>query len=129
MVKLVAVLNEQIRADSGKALRIQRQDILQPQNRVSEQTTDQAEQQHGEGVLLPIVLLVRVDAHNAIGPALERAQNRIEPGLALRIEHLQQIKPHRLRDHRKRDDIECELNPAGSLHNRFLRISPGGSWR
>ena len=67
----------------------------------------QTEHQHGEGVLFPVVLFVGIDTHDAIRPALQRPQHRIEPGLAVDIEHAQQIKPHRLRDQRERDDIEA----------------------
>ena len=48
----------------------------------------------------------------AIGQPLQRTEHRIEPGPAVRIEHLHQIKPHRLRDQRERDEVEGELNPA-----------------
>ncbi len=59
-----------IRTDAGKLLRIEGKKILQPQNRVGEQAADQTEQQHCEGVLLPVVLFIRIDTHDAISPAL-----------------------------------------------------------
>ena len=59
---------------------------------------------------------------NAIGEPLERPEHRVEPGFAVRIEHLDEIKAHRLGDQRERDDVERELNPAGSLHSRSLEF-------
>ena len=102
--------------------------MLQAQNRVGEQAAHQAEQQHGERVLLPIVFLVRIHSHHAIGEPLQRPQHRVEPGFAIRIEHLHQIKPHRLGDQHERDDVEGKLNPARSLHMAILRIFPAESW-
>ena len=117
----------EMRAHRAESLRIQRQDMLQPQNRVSEQATHQAEEQHGEGVLFPIVLFAGIDSHQAIGQSLQRTQHRIEPGSAIGIEHLQQIKPHRLGDQHERDKVESELKPTGSLHGSSLRIFPAES--
>ena len=52
-------VERQIRRQRAKALRIERQKILQPQNRISEHAAHQAEQQHGPGVLPPVLLLLR----------------------------------------------------------------------
>ena len=122
VVKLTAVLKARSRAHRAESLRIQRQEILQTQNRVSEKATHQAEEQHGEGVLFPIVLFAGIDSHQSICQSLQWTQHRIEPGPAVGIEHLQQIKPHRLGDQHKRDKVEGELKPAGSLHSRSLEF-------
>ena len=72
VVKLTAVLNARCCAERAESLRIERQQMLQAQNGVGEQATHQAEEQHGERVLLPIVLLARIDAHQPIGQPLQR---------------------------------------------------------
>ena len=59
---------------------------------------------------------------SAIGEPLQRSEHRIEPGPAVGIEHLQQVKPHRLGDQRERDEVEGELKPAGSLHGCSLEF-------
>ena len=111
-------------AHRSESLRIQRQDILQTQNRVSEEATHQTEEQHGEGVLFPIVLFAGIDSHQSICQSFQWTQHRIEPGPAIGIEHLQQIKPHRLGNQHKRDKVEGKLKPAGSFHgssSKFFR--------
>ena len=94
-------VERQVRAQRAEALRIERQQMLQPQDRVGEQAAHQAEQQHGEGVLLPVLLLVRLHAHQPIGEPLQRPEHRVEPGPAIGIEHPHEIKPHRLGDQRR----------------------------
>ena len=62
--------------------------------------------------MLPMLLLRRIDAAEAIGEALERAQERIEPGAALRVEHLKQVQAERLGDEQKQAQIKRQLKPA-----------------
>src|SRR5262249_52481558 len=110
---------------SAESLRIEREEILQPQNRVGEQATNQTEQEHGKRVLLPIVFLVWIDTSQPIGRGFERPQNRIEPCSAVCIEHLQQIQAQGLGNQRKRCEEESELKPAVQLH---VKIFPDESW-
>ncbi len=112
VVKLTAVLKARSGTDRAESLRVERQPLLQSQDRVSEQTTHQAEEQHGERILRPIVLLPGIDPYRAVGATLQWPQHRIEPCSAVGIEHLQQVKSHRLRDERERHDIHGKLNPA-----------------
>ncbi len=42
----------------------------------------------------------------------------VEPCLAVGVEHLQEIKPHRFRNRRQHDDKKGELQPARRLHKR-----------
>ncbi len=79
-------------------MRIQREQMLQPQDAVGEEAAHQAEQQHGEGVLLPILLSLGLNAHQPIGQPLKRLEDRVEPGSAIGIEHLHQVKAHRFSD-------------------------------
>jgi hypothetical protein len=83
--------------------------MLQPQDRVSEDASNQAEEQHGQRILLPILLLICLHTHQAIGEPLQRFQDRVKPRFAVHVEHTHEIKPHRLRDGRERDDEQNQL--------------------
>ena len=110
----------------AEALRIERQQVLQAQNCVGKNATDQTEKQHGERVLFPIVLLVGAHSHQAIREPLQRTEHRVEPGFAVRIEHAQEIKPHWFRNHHKCDNVERELKPSIGVHShssKFLRAN------
>ena len=61
-------------------------------------------------------------AHEAVGEPLERTEHGVEPGAAMGVEHLHEVKAHGLRDRREGDDVEGELEPAGSLHKRLVKI-------
>jgi hypothetical protein len=108
-------------------LRIQGQKILQTQDRIGEQAAHQTEEQHGERVLLPIVLFAGVNTHGAIGEPLDWSQHRIEPRSAIRVENVHQIEAHRLCHQGERDQINRELNPTRGLH-WDVRIFQAGSW-
>ena len=122
VVKLTAVLNARSGRERAEALRIQRQMVLQAQDGVGEQAAHQAEQQHGPGILPPVLLLVGAHAHEPVGEPLQRTKHGVEPGAAIGVEHLHEIKAHGFRDRREGDDVEGELQPAGNLHRRFVKI-------
>ena len=113
----------------AKMLRIQRQILLQPQNRVGEKAAHQAKDQHREGVLLPALLLLRIHAENAVGEFFQRAQHRVEPGAAVRIEHAVDIQTERLGDEDERADEEREFQPLMGVHKfgalKFFRPQHG----
>jgi hypothetical protein len=119
VVKLTAVLNARCCDSAPKMLRIQWQILLQPQNRVGEKAAHQAEEQHREGVLLPALLLLRIHAERAVGKFFQRAQHRVEPGAAVRIEHAVDIQTERLGDEDERADVEREFQPLMSVHRIF----------
>ena len=97
-------------------LRVERQHILQPENPISEQHRDEAENKHRDRVLLPIVLLLGIDAQHFVSETLDRLKDGIEKSLAARVENASQVKAERLRDKKKRGNVKCELNPAVSVH-------------
>ena len=66
-------VERQVRADGSKTLRIERQPLLQPQNGVGKEAAHQAEQQHGKGVFLPILLPIVLNSHQPIGQPLRAA--------------------------------------------------------
>ena len=61
-------------------------------------------------------------AHDPIGQAFERFEHRVEPGFAVGVEHLHEVKPHRFGDERERADVKGELEPAGSVHRQSLKF-------
>ena len=60
--KLTAVLKLSAGADRGQVVRVERQVLLQPQQRVGEQEAHQAERQQRHGVAAPPLLALFVDA-------------------------------------------------------------------
>ena len=72
VVKLDAVLNARSGLTAPKTLRIERQKMLQPKNRVSENATHETEKQHRKRVLFPILFLLRIHAHDPISEPLQR---------------------------------------------------------
>ena len=92
VVKLVAVLKARSGLSAAEALRIERQQLLHPQNDVSEQATHQAEKQHGQARILSNPAPGRgCDAHQSIGDPLQGLHDGIQPGPALGIQHLHQV--------------------------------------
>ena len=97
-------------------LRIERQKLLQPQNGVGEQAAHEAENQHRERVLFPVVFLRRVHAQHAVGQFFQRAQNRVEPGAAVGVEHAIDIQTERFGDEHERGDVKREFQPLMGVH-------------
>ncbi len=61
---------------------LQRQEGLQAQNRVGHQHGEEAENQHGNGVLLPMLFLFGIDAAKAVGErstGLKRGSSQVRP--------------------------------------------------
>ena len=69
----------QVGRDGAEALRVERQQLLQPLHRVEHQHRDDAEQQQRDGVLGPSHLVRLVDAGQPVDQPLDRPQHRIEP--------------------------------------------------
>jgi len=123
----------EVRCQAGEALRIERQAILVAQDEIGEQQPDEAEGQQGKRVADPALLLLRMDAADAVGEPLDGTDDPVEPGFAPDIEHLHQIKPEWLCDEQERDDIERELEPgSGVVHDqgqsrrlKFFRTEDG----
>ncbi len=76
----------------------------------------QAEHKHRHGVLLPILLLFRLQPHDSIEKPLNRLQERIEKCFSLRIEHADKVKAHRLCQQEKNRDVKDKLNPSENIH-------------
>jgi hypothetical protein len=93
--------------------------ILVAQDEVGGQHPDEAEGQQRDRVADPALLLERIDAADAVRQPLDGLDDPVEPCAALRIEHLHQVEPERLRDEQERADVERELEPGvGIVHVR-----------
>ena len=111
----------QIGGHRSESLRVEGQPVLQSQDGVGEKAADQAQEQHGERVLPPILFLIWIDADEPIGEPLEGLESSVQPGAAVRVEHLGQIEPHRFSDGCQREDVEEQFNPAVVFH-RLLEL-------
>ena len=72
--------------------------MLQPQDGIGEEATRHAEQEHSQGVLLPIVLSVGIHPKHSISEPFNRLKPPIEPGASVGIEHLRQVEAHGFRN-------------------------------
>ena len=121
-------VERQVGTERAQALGIERQQVLHPQDDVGEEATHQAEEQHGNSVLLPILLLVRLRAHHAIGDSLQGFEDRVEPGPAFRIQDLHEVQAHRFRNQGEGRHKQHKLQPINRAHEGVLRISPAEAW-
>ncbi len=115
-------VERQMLRQRAELLRIERQKLLQPQNRVGEQAAHEAEQQHRERVLLPVVFLRRVHAQHAVSQFFQRAQDRVEPGAAVGVEHAVDIQAERLGDQHERGDIQRQFQPLMGSSWQWLKF-------
>ena len=90
--------------------------MLEPEHGVGEQQPGQAEDEEGPGVLLPILLLFRVDAEEPVEQPLDGLDGPVEPGLPVGLEDPDEIEAHGLRDEEQDPQEERQLNPAGEIH-------------
>jgi hypothetical protein len=73
-----------------KALRIERQHALQPEQRVEPQHADSAKEDHRDRVFVPFLLNIRLDAGEAVEGAFDRADNWGEerPAIVENVRHV-----------------------------------------
>ena len=82
VTKLMAVLKDEVGRNGAEALRIERQQALQPQQRVEQQKARRIEGQHGERVGLPVLLRAVIAAQAAKCPLDGREHGRESGPLA-----------------------------------------------
>jgi len=113
-------VERQVGRERGKVLGVQQrlegQLVLQPQNRIGEHAAHRAEQQHGDGVLQPVLLAVRRHAHEAAGDFFQRLEEGIKPRPAFRIENLDEIEAHGFGDEGEGGHEQAELEPVKRAH-------------
>ena len=114
-------VEREMRLDAGEVLRIPGHpaESLNALDQVEHQHADAAEQQHRDGVFLPIHLVRCVDARAAIEQPLERPQNRIEKRLLAR-KHAGHKNAQRLGDRQQHDKKQNDLKPAVRSHGQNL---------
>ena len=77
-------VQRQVLLHAGHALGIEGQEVLQPQHRVERGEAGEIEQQHGDGIGQPMLLLLGIDARDPIDDALDGPQHGAEEGRARR---------------------------------------------
>ena len=75
-------VERQVRGRALKTLRIERQQVLEPEDQIEHDEAGHAEHQHGDAVAEPVLALGRIDPESAVEDTLHRSQHRIEPGLS-----------------------------------------------
>ena len=96
-------------------LRVQWQQVLQPQNGICEKNAYEAERQHGNGVLLPVLLLLGVHSQEKIQDSFHRPEHRAQERRPLPVQHLEEINAHRAGQHQQNAYEQCELEPPESV--------------
>ncbi len=108
----------QIGAERAKALRIQRQQVLYPENKISEKQADKAEHEHRDGIFLPVLLLFSIHPEKPVKQQFHRLQDGIEKRASFAVQNAKQVKSHRFGQEQEQADKGCELQP--SIHVHFV---------
>ena len=126
MVKLAAVLKARSGGDRAEALRVERQQPLQPQDRVEQQHAGEIEEQHRDRIGRPVLLGLGLDAGEAVEAALDGPKHRREER-ALAREDARHVAAERPDGRDDENAEEKDLSPADECHgapqNRSGRIS------
>jgi hypothetical protein len=100
----------------SEPLRVERQQVLEAQDRIGEDDPDQAECQEGNRVPLPILLRLRVDPQKAVEEPLDGLERGVEERRPIRVQDPVEIDAHRLGDEQEYAQENSELNPAETIH-------------
>jgi hypothetical protein len=109
-------VEREIRTHRAEVLRIERQDSLQAENAIGEQAADKTEHQEGKGVLLPGLLLLRLNAEEPVEQPFEGAEERVEKRLSLSVQHPKDVKPHGFCQPEKQGHKQHQLKPSVDCH-------------
>ncbi len=111
---------------AGEMLRIQREQVLEAQDKIGEQHPDEAEGQQCNRVGQPRLFFGGIDATDPIREPLDGTHGAVEPRPTVRIEHLHQVKTEGLGEQKERAEEQRELEPGvGRVHLEFLRSQHG----
>ena len=102
----------EVRRQTGEILRVKRKMVLVPQDEIGEQHAHEAEQQHGNRVAHPALLLLGIDAAHPVGQAFQRPDDAVDPRLAVGIEHFDEVESKGPCDQQQRPDEERQLGPG-----------------
>ncbi len=90
----MAVFHARSGSTGGLTGGIERQVVLEAFDEIGQDQACHAEEQHGDGVTLPILLFLLLDPADPIDGPLHRMQDSLEPGV-LFLEDGHQIPAHR----------------------------------
>ncbi len=101
------------------ALRIEGKHCLEALQRVERNEAGNAEEQHGDDVGHPVLLVLLVDPRNRIDGALDRPEQWREDG-PLAGEDFGHVGAERLHEQRYQQAVERDLYPAVECHDEAL---------
>ncbi len=110
-------VERQVRREAGEPARIERQDVLQPQDGVEEQKRRSAEGHQRDGVGQPPLPRVRIDP----GGAVEHALHRLQPGDASRP-HPFHVEAQRKAQGDREPKRDRDLGPTLNIHCDEIRL-------
>ena len=105
----------QVRAHGVEPLRVQRQDMLEAQDRVEQDEAGGVENQQGHGVGEPILLAFGIDAGERVEASLDRTQDGIEQRWAS-FEYRRHVDAERPRRGNHQREHQRDLEPAVEGH-------------
>jgi len=114
----------QCRVQGALAGRIERQELLQAQDGVEQQQAHAVEEQHGDAVDLPVVLLGGVNAADPVDQPLQRSQRRVKPGAPPFVDG-GHVRAEWFGQQQQNDQVEDDLGDAGWCHRRFPQNCSG----
>ena len=115
VTKLTRGVEREVRAGRRHTLRVQRQDALQPLQRVEQEEAQAVERQHGQPVGHPMLLGSLVDAGGSVEATLDRPHYRRKKGPLAREQagHETAQRPGQADDDQA---VERDLRPAEEGH-------------
>jgi hypothetical protein len=111
-----------IRGHGTKTLRIQRQERLKSLESIQQQQSCEVEDQHGDGVALPVHLLIRPDAGEPVDEALHRPEDAIQAERPAFV-HTRHVGPQRLGEGEEDHDVQDELEHTVRGHEKTSGLS------
>ena len=118
-MKLIEVLKARSGATGVEALRIERQEILQPLHRVERQETGDRKDEHGDRIGEPALFARRIDPGQAIEAALDRPEHGAQKGPLAREDARDKGAQRNGAGHNK-GEHQRNLQPADKRHREFL---------
>ena len=102
-----------------EAAGIERQEILQPLQRVERQEAGDGKDDHGDRVAVPVLFARRIDPGQAIEPTLDRPQHGAQKGSVARV-HARHKGAERYGARHNKGEHQRNLRPADKRHRGFL---------
>ena len=106
----------------AEVLRVKRQVRLHALQHVQHHKSEDAEAEHGGGVLRPALLHVLAHTGRSVREHFQPAKNGMQKG-ALSVEDVRHERAQRLRARQQRGEKDCDLQNSGSGH-RIILLEP-----